>query len=477
MSAPRSRRREASAGLPFWGRPVAGVLAACLAALMTPTGARAPESPVPTAQQVSYGGAWLPFVDPAELPPVAERPAVCLVDSGVAVSDDLPADRVEGPIIARRSVVAGEDATPGVAFENQHGTYTALMIGAQRNGSGTVGAVPWARIISVKAMGANERNFTAAAYVKGTRACRQEIENGGISVASVNLSFGCGCFPSQEESDLLEVEVKRLRRAGALVLASAGNRHGEPIGYPASQRGVIAVAAGDAQGALCDYGSYGTQALIGPACAIDTAEDGQPIRTSGGGSSSAAAFTSALAAAVKTFVPKATSAELETWLRQGARFVGGRPVVDAEGFFRAAGLGDIVDRAKARQALTAEPAPPAPTPAAPGPVLDLKVVLPPKSTPPGRKLVAYSVKASWRRGRVTVTVRGRPRGVRVEVVLERASAVFYRGVRKVIRASSKISVKAAGRPARLRVRLLLSDGRKAPLTYLYATLNGYRMIR
>lgn len=448
----RSRLGDA-AGLPQWGRPAVAVLATLAAGAARPAAAQAAESAVPTAQQVSYGGAWLPFVDPADLPPVEQRPVVCLVDSGVSVTGDLPADRPEGPIVSRLSAVDGEDAQPGTAPENQHGTDMGLIIGAQRDGQGTVGAVPWARVVSVKAMSRDARGFVAGDYVYGAHECRTEVVDKQIPVAAVNFSFGCDCSPSQQESDLLELEIKRLRLSGALVLASAGNVVSAPVGYPASQRGVIAIAAGDAGGRRCDYGSYGSQALIGPACAIDTAEGGQPVRTTGGGSSSASAFTSALVAAVKTFRRDASSQDLEVWMRVGSRLVDGRAVVDAEGMFRAAGLDAIVDRAKARQQLMM---PPVTTPAPPAPPVVRSpadgVVVPPSTS------VHVAAKLTWSHKRLTVVVLTRRRAdAVVKIRLERKKGKGYRTLRTVYSDSARSVLRAPRRPDRVHVWFRYGD--------------------
>lgn len=455
----RSNTRAGAAGLPFSGRPAFAVLAAVLAVLLAPSLARGDESPVPTSQQISYGAAWLPFVDPADLPPVEQRPVVCLVDSGVSVTPDLPADRPEGPIISRISAVDGEDATPGTAEENQHGTRMGLIIGAVQDGQGTVGAVPWARVISVKAMSTNTRSFLPGDYVRGASLCRQQLELGHAPLAAINFSLGCACGASQDESDALGIEVARLRQGGALVLASAGNSAGGAIGYPASQRGIVPVAAGDAGGGLCSYGSYGTQALLGPACAVDTAQDSQPVQTTGGGSSTASAFASALVAAVKTFRLNATSQDLEVWLRQGSRAVNGRLVIDAEGTFRAAGLGDVVDRAKARRAAApasvATPQTVAEAPREPsvdGPRV-LKVVTPSRAA-------GFHVRAqtTWEKGRLTVRLTSRrPMDAFVKIRLYRKKGKRFIPLRTFNSDSVRNVLRAVKRPDRVRVWLSFSD--------------------
>ena len=83
--------------------------AALAAAIFTSTSASAgaAESAMPTRQASAYGMDWIPYIDPADLPPVSQRKAVCLVDTGVDVTPDLPSDRPEGPVVARLSVDGG----------------------------------------------------------------------------------------------------------------------------------------------------------------------------------------------------------------------------------------------------------------------------------------------------------------------------------------------------------------------------------
>ena len=82
---------------------------------------------------------WVPYIDPADLPPVEQRKVICLVDSGVEVNPDLPADRPEGPIVMRTSV-DNTSGLPGDKPEHAHGTNMASIAGAVAgNDGGAVG--------------------------------------------------------------------------------------------------------------------------------------------------------------------------------------------------------------------------------------------------------------------------------------------------------------------------------------------------
>ncbi len=59
-------------------------------------------------------------------------------------------------------------------------------------------------------------------------------------------------------------------------------------------------------------------------------------------------FASTLVALLRTLRPDASREAAEQWLRDGAQPFAGRPVINGEASARAAGLGAIVDRARAR---------------------------------------------------------------------------------------------------------------------------------
>ena len=94
--------------------------AASAVALAAPAPASAAESAMPTAQAKAYGMDWVPYIDPADLPPVEQRKVICLVDSGVEVNPDLPADRPEGPIVCARAWT-----TPRACWATSPSTRTA----------------------------------------------------------------------------------------------------------------------------------------------------------------------------------------------------------------------------------------------------------------------------------------------------------------------------------------------------------------
>lgn len=437
--------------------------AALLLACAVPGVALGAESPSPTRQALAYGLDWLPAIDPADLPPVTGRAAVCLVDSGVAVDPDLPADRPEGPIVARTSVFESEGGLPGESWAQRHGTRMAAFAAAVTGDDwGTAGLWPAVRILSVRAMRDGEETFAADAYRLGMRRCREAAASTpGLAVAVVNLSLGCtDCSGSAGEQLLLADTVARVQAGGASVVAAAGNTPG-PLASPADAPGVLPVAAGsaDAGGGLCAYAAYAARALVGPGCGIDLAAGGVPVRTDGGGSSTAAVAASVVLALLRTLRPDATREQAEAWLWAGARpGADGRPALDGEGAARAAGLGGVVDRARARMA----PAPVAPATVAAG----SGVVA---SEPPAARdapAPATRLTARWRAGTLRVRLAGLPaRTRRLRVAWSpRPRGALWRSRVLVARAAARVHV--AHRPARVRVTVLDAQGRRlaAPLT-------------
>src|SRR4051812_10131684 len=99
------------------------VAAAAMAALAlgTPTTARADETPSPPAHLAAYDLAWLNYIDSNDLPP--SRPAMCIVDSGLAITPDTPTDdAVNGPVLARLAIDGGSGQPQGTTPTQLHGT-------------------------------------------------------------------------------------------------------------------------------------------------------------------------------------------------------------------------------------------------------------------------------------------------------------------------------------------------------------------
>lgn len=391
---------------------MAAALCACSA-----TPSRAAESPNPPRHLAPYGMDWLAYVAPEDLPPT--RYAVCLVDSGVAVTPDTPPSSATGPILDRLATDGGPGEPQGDAPEQLHGTRMAAAISAPANGWGTIGAVPWVPVVSVRAMVEGETSFRDNGWARGISLCtgrRQEF-----AVAAINASLGrFGNLPEDEDAVLTDY-VARARNYGLSVVAAAGNRASQNIDVPARLNDVLAVAAGSAAGALCGYASYAASVdVTAPACPVDVGDPltGAPSLTENGGSSTATAVTSALIAALRTLRPDATLADVEGWIIDSAAVVGDRRILDGEAAARAAGLGEIIARARARMTSLRLPelAPPQQggvltTDGSPRPPAELGV-----GVGVTRRLRApRNARAWWREGKLTVAVADRPPGARLSV--------------------------------------------------------------
>src|SRR5436190_6195399 len=147
---------------------VVGVVFAGLAALSA-TSAAADESAMPTAQAVAANADWVPYLDPP-----AKPAAVCLVDSGVDVTPDTPADSPDGPIVKRLSLDGGPGTAANTTWEGGHGTRMAFVGAAPINGWGAVGFWPGARIVSIRALPTDSTEFPFDDYSRAMFLCNKE---------------------------------------------------------------------------------------------------------------------------------------------------------------------------------------------------------------------------------------------------------------------------------------------------------------
>jgi subtilisin len=127
-----------------------------------------------------------------------------------------------------------------------HGTHCAGTVAAEDNAIGVVGVAPDARLHAVKVLGDSGSGSTAD-VIQGIEWC---VDN-NIDVAS--MSFGGGSTTS------LQNACNAAYSAGVLLVSSAGNEYGGPVGYPAAYSSVIAVSATDASDVIAGFSSRGPQ--------------------------------------------------------------------------------------------------------------------------------------------------------------------------------------------------------------------------
>jgi membrane-anchored mycosin MYCP len=192
---------------------------------------------------------------------------VAVVDSGVDARNAHLGDAV----VLGVDLVAGTD---GRTDEDGHGTAVAGIIAARPlEQSAVEGLAPAATILPVRVFTKDD----AGAQDAGTAPTPARIAAGinaavdaGARVVNVSLS-------TPDDDPALRAAVDHATAAGALVVASTGNRTGQDqpadqVRYPAAYPGVLAVVAVDANGNLSD-GSF-----AGPH--VDVAAPGTDVATS-----------------------------------------------------------------------------------------------------------------------------------------------------------------------------------------------------
>jgi len=236
---------------------------------------------------------------------------VAVVDSGVDTANEHLADAVE----PGTDLVGASDDPTGRTDSYGHGTGVAGIIAARRvAGSGVVGLARDATILPVRVF----HDESAQAQRDGTGPTAGRIAAGirwaaehGAQVVNVSMS-------TDDDSAELRSAVRSATQAGALVVASAGNRNtatnkDDRARFPAAYPEVLAVAAVDADLHPTDASIHGDH--------VDVAAPGQQVLTvyPGGGDcwyaldtpapSWSTAYVSAAAALVAQRFPDETPAQ------------------------------------------------------------------------------------------------------------------------------------------------------------------------
>jgi hypothetical protein len=452
------------------GGPFRTALAALatIGALVVSAGpALADESATPTTQAVAYHAEWVPYLEPPGNPA-----AVCLVDSGVNLTPDTPADSAGGPIVRRLAVDGGPGTAANTTWEGLHGTRMASSGAAPQNGWGAVGVWPGAHIVSIRAMPSDRTTFPFDNYQRAIDLCERNSD--AFNIVAVNLSLACQCPPGDDERSVLDDRISRAHTNGISVVAAAGN-NADALGSPASEAGVFAIAAGDRAGGLCSFSNRGVGIdLIGPGCELDLADpsSGQLWSDYEGGTSAASMTASTVLALLRSYRPDLGWQNAEQLLAGSGRSSPAGPLLDVEALFRTAGLGALVEAAKARapapDAARAPSGSSGTTQTTPDVVGGIR--LDSGTSGPGR-FPAPRLDSVLRIGRrLTVSVRNRPRGARLVVLVQRRVGEFgFATLVKSQRTTDTLPIRLPrrGKPARLVLRYELPKrpARTSPSLY------------
>ncbi len=291
--------------------------------------------PISTPQAIGLNASWMQY-----LPAPAANPVICIIDGGVNLTADTQ------PITLYRGTVLDSGAVDDIALGDGHGTPIASLISAPRNGVGTVGLWPHARVVSVRATD-TVSSFTWANYGFAAGQCLRIP-----GVVAVNLSLGGPQGPSQPHYESFLTRIQTLQLAGISLVASTGNDGGAP-NYPAAIPGVVAVAANDGGGALCSFSSRQPGVLSAPGCPA-FASNAAGTGVSAWGTSFASPLAATVIASIRAYRPDLTRQQVEDIVTQSARVQpDGSRALDAEAAYRAADLAGLVTRAKAFEAVSA----------------------------------------------------------------------------------------------------------------------------
>jgi subtilisin len=176
---------------------------------------------------------------------------VAIVDTGITPRH--PDLRVYGGVSYVSGVTRWYD-------DHYHGTHVAGTVAALMNNRGVVGVAPAARLYAVKVLNSRGSGYTSW-ILNGLAWCQR------YRMHIVNLSLGSGATTHnpRDYSRAYEAAGRRLRQAGILPVAAAGNsgRTSRPyVGNPARCPSFMAVSSIDCKRRRSPFSSYGPQVEI-----------------------------------------------------------------------------------------------------------------------------------------------------------------------------------------------------------------------
>lgn len=217
-----------------------------------------------------------------------------------------------------------------------HGTHVAGTVAADTNNGQGVAGVSWgAKIMPLRVLGEGGGTeydiLQALLYAAGLENDSKRLPRRKADI--INLSLG-GPGSSQASREV----IRRVREAGVIIIAAAGNENTSAPSYPAAYDGVVSVSAVDIEKRLAPYSNYGSTidvAAPGGDVTKDRNGDGYPdgvLSTVGGdtdgrisysytfyqGTSMAAPHVAGVAALMKAVWPAMGPNEFDRALSSGA---------------------------------------------------------------------------------------------------------------------------------------------------------------
>jgi hypothetical protein len=380
-------------------------------------------SPAITRQAATANAAFLAY---APAPP-GPALALCLVDTGVNTTPDIAPGLVSATALDGGT---GNDVDPLT-----HGTIDAAVAGGA--GHGVLGAWPQLKIVSVRATDApspgQSPSYQFDDYVNGVRKCTEPVTD--TTVAAIVLPLASKIPPTPDQSEAFANAAGQAAAKGISILAAAGNAPG-PVQLPASQPGVFAVGAGDANRAGCPFTATTGLTFYAPGCGMDQINTAGETFCCGNGTSQASAFAAGVLVALRSYSPSTTPVRAVEFMLSTTR----NGHLDVAAAFRAAGLGAVVDAGTA--AIPTPPAPPGLT-QAPSPAVGTLAAA-------ARRVPRPSVKrATWRRGVLEITLKSIAKGAKLhaKVTFAHRKALHLKTTHLRLRARTPA-------PRRLTLRLL-----------------------
>ncbi|GHF44780.1 type VII secretion-associated serine protease mycosin [Amycolatopsis bartoniae] len=189
-----------------------------------------------------------------------------------------------------------------------HGTFLAgIIAAASAPGTGFAGVAPDVSILPIRvANSAGDNSPGALTADSMARGIRQAVDS-GAQVVNISAST---TVPNAD----LQAAVQYAASRDVVVVASAANsaEDGDPVTYPASYPGVIAVGAVDANGQRANFSQTGPfLSLVAPGVDVTSIGPGGPGQWQGSGTSYAAPFVAAAAALVRAYRPTLTAAQVK----------------------------------------------------------------------------------------------------------------------------------------------------------------------